>query len=299
MSHEIRTPMNGVLGMLGLLLGSPLTDKQRHKALLAQTSAQSLLSLINDILDFSKVEAGKIELEVMDFNLRTMLGDFSEAMALRAQEKFIELVLDVTQVEQSSVKGDPGRLRQILSNIVGNAIKFTKSGEIVIRAGLKEINNNEVIFFCSISDTGIGIPQAKISTLFDPFTQVDASTTRKYGGTGLGLSIVKKLCELMGGSISVSSELGKGTHFEFSVLFQPSQQSVVVMPRVSISELALLIVDDNDTNREVLVGQLEHWGAEVVDAKDGAEALNCLYQRIDQPQTRPFDVALLLSLIHI
>jgi two-component system, sensor histidine kinase and response regulator len=279
--------------MLGLLLNSKLTDKQRHKATLAQSSAQSLLALINDILDFSKVEAGKLELETMDFNLRSLLGEFAEAMALRAQEKGLEMILDVTLIEHSTVQGDPGRLRQILTNIVGNSIKFTETGEIVIKAGLKEITNNNIIFFCSIKDTGIGIPKEKQSKLFDAFTQVDASTTRKYGGTGLGLSIVKRLCELMGGSISVSSKPGNGTCFEFTILLQTSDHSIPVIPKINISKLNLLVVDDNKTNREVLIGQLEHWGAEVTEASDGPSALNCLYERAEQSTLPPFDVAFL------
>ncbi len=279
MSHEIRTPMNGVLGMLGLLQKSKLDDDQRYKTTLAQTSAQALLTLINDILDFSKVEAGKMDLETLDFNLRKQLGEFSESMAIRAQEKGLELVLDVTGIEQSMVKGDPGRLRQILTNLVGNAIKFTESGEVSITGKLSPINDHELLFECEVRDSGIGIPEKKIADLFDSFSQVDASTTRKYGGSGLGLAIAKKLCQLMGGDIEASSKENNGSVFKFNLTLSTSEQAQLVVPHVEIKGVPILIVDDNSTNRLALRGQFEHWGAHVEEAADGISALNILQQR--------------------
>lgn len=289
MSHEIRTPMNGVLGMLNLLKREQLNQKQRHYLNLARSSADSLLILINDILDFSKIEAGKLEFEDIDFNLISQLGDFAETMGHRAQDKGLELILDSTLIKKTMVKGDPGRLRQILTNLVSNAIKFTEQGEIVIRVGLEPAGESGLILYASVSDTGIGIPENKINHLFDAFTQVDASTTRKFGGTGLGLAIVKQLCELMGGSISVSSEENKGSTFNFTILLQESAQCIGPHPQADINNCHILIVDDNETNREVLMGQLQCWGAHVTTARNGHDALTILQSFL--PNT--FDAAIL------
>ncbi|MDG1751679.1 MAG: response regulator [Thalassotalea sp.] len=279
MSHEIRTPMNGVIGMLGLLEQGTLSKQQAHYVGLANSSAYSLLALINDILDFSKIEAGKLELEILDFDVRKQFGELAESMAVRAQEKNLELVLDLTEVNDSMVKGDPSRLRQIVSNLVGNAVKFTNSGEIVIKAAVKE-QDNQLKLICSVSDTGIGIPADKVNQLFDSFTQVDATTTRKYGGTGLGLAIVKKLCDLMGGDVSIESEVNKGCCITFSINLEKSDRSTNVLPASDITDIEILIVENNITNLNVLTMQLEIWGANVTKAQDGLEALDLINQTI-------------------
>lgn len=292
MSHEIRTPMNGVLGMLGLMMRGDLSKKQHHYATLANDSANSLLLLINDILDFTKIGAGKLELELLDFDLRKTLGSFAESMAQRAQGKELELILDLTKIEHTMVRADPGRIRQILVNLVGNAIKFTESGEIGIRVSLQETVDSEMLFVCSVTDTGIGIPQSKIASMFESFTQADTSTTRRFGGTGLGLAIVKQLCELMDGKIHVSSVVGEGSTFEVSLRLHTSEQSTSVAPAESVEGISILVVDDNKTNLAVLCSQLLQWGASVTGVPGGVEALALMESNVESDGS-VFDLAII------
>ncbi len=292
MSHEIRTPLNGVMGVLNLLLSTNPDNEQLDLIETGKRSADNLLTIINDVLDFSKIEAGELDIEILNFNLRTSIAEIVELPAIQAHNKGLEIIYEIKPDVPVMLKGDPGRLRQILLNLTGNAIKFTENGEIVISISVVNETDEKAKIKFEVRDTGIGIPEDKLDLVFESFKQTDTSTTRMYGGTGLGLSISKKLSELMGGEIGVTSQPGFGSTFWFTAQFdrQHDAEEVILDPPPDIRGKRFLVVDDNKTNQTVLKGYLESWGC-ICDLADSGEMALSMMNAVAKVNA-PFDAVI-------